>query len=89
MLADVFAAEVATVNVTEGAAFGAALLAAVGAGVFADVPSACATAVRETFNARPIARSLRSVVTPGERWVTLWTKKGPHPDAHAAYEPSA
>ena len=41
ILADVFDAEIATVNVTEGAAYGAALLAGVGAGVYRDVESAC------------------------------------------------
>ncbi|MHC4908718.1 MAG: xylulokinase [Planctomycetota bacterium] len=55
MLADVFEAEVATVNVSEGAAYGAALLASVGAGVFEDVPTACTTAVRETGVTSPDA----------------------------------
>ena len=41
ILADVFDAEIATVNVTEGAAYGAALLAGVGAGIHRDVESAC------------------------------------------------
>ena len=40
ILADVFDAEIATVNVTEGAPYGAALLAGVGAGVYAGVPAA-------------------------------------------------
>jgi xylulokinase len=39
ILADVFGTEMVTVNVTEGAAYGAALLAGVGAGVY---PSVCA-----------------------------------------------
>ncbi len=42
ILADVLEAELATVSTTEGAAFGAALLAAVGAGWFASVPEATA-----------------------------------------------
>jgi xylulokinase len=42
ILADVFAAEIATVNVTEGAPYGAALLAGVGAGVYDSVPAAVA-----------------------------------------------
>src|ERR1041385_5003652 len=37
ILADVFAAELVTVNTTQGAAFGAALLAGVGAGVWSNV----------------------------------------------------
>ncbi len=48
MLADVFNTEIATVNVTEGAAYGAALLAGVGAGVYRDVESACEQVVRVT-----------------------------------------
>ncbi len=45
ILADVFAAELVTVNTTEGAAFGAALLAGVGAGVWSNVDEACAQTV--------------------------------------------
>jgi xylulokinase len=41
ILADTFDAEIVTVNVTEGAAYGAALLAGVGAGVYRDVEAAC------------------------------------------------
>lgn len=48
ILADVFNSEIALVNITEGAAFGAALLAGVGAGVFASVEDACAQTVRVT-----------------------------------------
>ncbi len=46
ILADVFDTEIATVNVTEGAAYGAALLAGVGAGIYRDVESACEQVVR-------------------------------------------
>ncbi|HEU4507178.1 MAG TPA: xylulokinase [Pyrinomonadaceae bacterium] len=42
ILADTLEAELVTVNTTEGAAFGAALLAGVGAGVWSDVDEACA-----------------------------------------------
>ncbi|NLE43454.1 MAG: xylulokinase [Chloroflexi bacterium] len=45
ILADVFDTELVTVNTTEGAAYGAALLAGVGAGVYADVPDACAKTI--------------------------------------------
>jgi xylulokinase len=53
ILADVLSAEIATVNTTEGAAFGAALLAAVGAGWFASVPEATAGLVSATPSAAP------------------------------------
>ncbi|MEP7199682.1 MAG: xylulokinase [Chloroflexota bacterium] len=48
ILADVFATEIVTVNVTEGAAYGAALLAGVGADVYRDVADACARTIRVT-----------------------------------------
>ncbi len=48
ILADVFNAELVTVNTTEGAAYGAALLAGVGAGAWPNVDSACNACVRVT-----------------------------------------
>ena len=53
MMADVFRADVASVNVTEGAAFGAALLAGAGIGAYPDVAAAARTIVRETSLTRP------------------------------------
>ncbi|MBN1976094.1 MAG: xylulokinase [Anaerolineae bacterium] len=53
ILADVFDTEIVTVNVTEGAAYGAALLAGVGAGIYADVLSACEAALRLTGRTEP------------------------------------
>jgi len=47
LMADVFGAEVATVNAVHGAAFGAALLAGVAGGAWADVPAAVGHVVRE------------------------------------------
>ena len=41
-----FGRPVATINTDEGAAYGAALLAAVGAGEFRDIQEACAAAIR-------------------------------------------
>ncbi len=45
ILADIFEAELVTVNTTEGAAYGAALLAGVGAGVWSDVDAACSQTI--------------------------------------------
>ncbi|MFH1524522.1 MAG: xylulokinase [Chloroflexota bacterium] len=53
ILASVLEAELVTVNTTEGAAFGAALLAGVGAGAWVDVPSACKSAVKITGSTPP------------------------------------
>lgn len=48
IMADVLGVELVTVNTTEGAAFGAALLAAVGAGLYASVPAACEATIQIT-----------------------------------------
>ena len=53
IMADVLDVELATVNTTEGAAYGAALLAAVGAGFYADVPTACQRAIQVTGRTTP------------------------------------
>lgn len=52
ILADVFCCEITTVNATEGAAFGAALLAAVGAGAFSNV-AATGDVIQEAERTRP------------------------------------
>ncbi|MEA3334994.1 MAG: xylulokinase [Chloroflexota bacterium] len=57
IMADVLGVELVTVNTAEGAAFGAALLAAVGAGAFADVPSACEKTIQITGSSKPGADS--------------------------------
>jgi len=48
ILADVFGVEIVTVNAEEGAAFGAALLAATGSGAFRSVESACDKTIQIT-----------------------------------------
>jgi xylulokinase len=53
ILASVLEAELVTVNTTEGAAFGAALLAGVGSGVWENVPAACSATVKITGSTRP------------------------------------
>jgi len=53
ILADVFNVELVTVNTTEGAAYGAALLAGVGVGVWPNVDAACAATVRSTGATHP------------------------------------
>lgn len=57
ILADVFNAELVTVNTTEGAAYGAALLAGVGTGLWPDVDSACQATVRITGQTIPDAQT--------------------------------
>jgi xylulokinase len=53
ILADTFGAEIVTVNVTEGAAYGAALLAGIGSGVYKDATDACNQAIRLTGKTTP------------------------------------
>jgi xylulokinase len=53
ILADVLNVELVTINTTEGAAYGAALLAGVGAGKWADVDTACETGVKVTGSTTP------------------------------------
>ncbi len=59
ILANVFDAELVTVNTTEGAAYGAALLAGVGVGVWKDVDTACSETIRITGQTAPQAESVR------------------------------
>lgn len=67
MMADVFQIPVVTVNVTEGAAFGAALLAMVGAGQFDDVATASRSIVNEVLRTQPGEQSAAYKV-PYERY---------------------
>jgi xylulokinase len=53
IMASVLDAELVTVNTSEGAAYGAALLAGVGAGAWTDVPSACRAAIQITGSTQP------------------------------------
>ena len=53
LMADIFGATLNTVNTTEGAAYGAALLAGVGVGVYRSVPDACRSVVRTTGSTPP------------------------------------
>ncbi|MBN8657171.1 MAG: xylulokinase [Anaerolineae bacterium] len=56
ILASVLEAELVTVNTTEGGAYGAALLAGVGAGQWNDVASACKACIRITGSTSPIEK---------------------------------
>jgi len=57
ILADVLEVELVTVNTTEGAAFGAALLAGVGAGIYPGVPQAAERMIQITGSTSPSAAS--------------------------------
>jgi xylulokinase len=53
ILADILGTEIKTVNSEEGAAYGAAILAATGAGVYEDVPSACERCIQVAGGTTP------------------------------------
>lgn len=55
MMADVFGMPVATVQNTEGPALGAAILAGTAAGLYSDVPTACAKMISEAEPLKPDA----------------------------------
>jgi xylulokinase len=59
ILADVIDAELVTVNTTEGAAFGAALLAGVGAGHWKTVQESCQTAIQTVDSTQPQPTEVR------------------------------
>jgi xylulokinase len=61
IIADVLDVELVSVNTTEGAAYGAALLAGVGAGSFKNVPAACQATIRIVGSTQPgpVARLYR------------------------------
>jgi xylulokinase len=72
ILADVFGARVVTVNVAEGAAYGAALLAGVGTGVFPSVEAACERTIRVTDAIEPDAARVRLYERLHERYRGLY-----------------
>ena len=53
ILADILESELVTVNTTEGAAYGAALLAGVAAGIWPNVDSACTETIRVSDRITP------------------------------------
>ena len=56
MLADLYGCEVKTLSSKEGPALGAAILAAVGAGIYSSVPQACGAIVKQDKLCRPDAQ---------------------------------
>ncbi len=51
--ADIYNKTVATINAQEGPAYGVAILAGVGTGIWKDVPQACKAAIRQTETLKP------------------------------------
>lgn len=59
ILADILGVELVTVNTTEGAAYGAALLAGVGSGLWKDVETACAETIKVVGRTTPDERNAK------------------------------
>ena len=70
--AEVYGLPVVRVNREEGPAYGAALLAAVGAGAFADLPSACAATLRRRAPEPPRPEAHAAYEAPYERFKALY-----------------
>ena len=72
ILADIFDSELVTVNTTEGAAYGAALLAGVGAGVWSDVDAACAQTIFVSDSIVPNAAAVETYRSMYQQYESLY-----------------
>ena len=72
MQAEIYGLPVVTVNREEGPAYGAALLAAVGAQAFPDVPTACKKTLKRLAPLRPSARAHAAYDAPYRRFQALY-----------------
>jgi xylulokinase len=70
--ADVYGQPVKTVAAEEGAAFGAALLAGVAAGIWSSVDAACDTVVRIADHLEPNAESVKILAQQYERFKQIY-----------------
>ncbi|MGM0365373.1 MAG: xylulokinase [Actinomycetota bacterium] len=58
ILADILDTRIVTLNIEEGPAYGAALLAGVGAGIYEDVETACSRTIKEVSENNPLPENL-------------------------------
>lgn len=72
MMADVFKLPVKTLHSSEGPALGAAILAGVAAGLYKDVPTACAELVKENEPVMPIEENVKAYEPYYEYFLTLY-----------------
>ena len=77
IMADVLGAELVTVNTTEGAAYGAALLAGVGAGLYNSVAEACQAMIAITGRTTPDAGATAAYGPYYERYRALYPALAP------------
>ncbi|MDD3243411.1 MAG: xylulokinase [Eubacteriales bacterium] len=86
MQADMFGTEMVTINSSEGPALGVALLAGVGAGVYASVPEACDAAIQVTGSQAPIAENAAAYAAYYPIYRNLYTALKPQYEAVAALQ---
>lgn len=77
MQADVFDREVATIGVSEGPAYGAALLAGVGSGAWSSVPEACDAVIRVADRRTPEATSRSAYARGHALYKNLYERLAP------------
>jgi xylulokinase len=70
--ADMYQAPVVTITVAEGAALGAAILAAVGAGAYKSVPEICKSIIQVRHTSRPNKKSAASYAAAYARYAELY-----------------
>ena len=70
--ADMYNAPVVTINVSEGAALGVAILAAVGVGEFASVPEACKAIIRVKEQSKPQKKSAALYDRQHQKYAALY-----------------
>ncbi len=83
ILANILNAELVTVNTTEGAAFGTALLAGVGAGIWPDVETAADSVIKITGSTSPQEETLEAYDTHYRLYRELYPALKPANDALA------
>jgi xylulokinase len=86
ILADTLGSELVTVNTTEGAAFGAALLAGVGTGVWPSVDAACGETIRVTDRVFPNQEANRTYESMYQQYQNLYPALKPTFHALATIE---
>jgi xylulokinase len=72
ILADTLGVELVTVNTTEGAAFGAALLAGVGRAVWSNIDEACAQTIKVIDHVSPVSENLARYQLMHEQYQRLY-----------------
>ncbi len=82
--ADIYSKNVATINAQEGPAYGVAILAGVGTGVWKNVPQACKAVIHETEKLKPNRKLAKLYAKHHEQYQALYASLEKNFDAIAA-----